>query len=179
MRHEAIPVTSPVRTLVDLAAVVNEKMLRTAVRRALGLHRVSIRQLVAGRRRPESRRGAVKLDRVLATAAPTRTVLEDVVYALIVNGGSAAARREQASPHRRPACDPDFRWPAQRVVVEADGGACHDNPIAREDDAERQAVLEAHGDRVIRVSRRQAIARPGQTLARVWAAVAPVGAARP
>ena len=43
MRYEGIPITSPARTLVDLAAVVNEKMLRAAVRRALGLGRISIR----------------------------------------------------------------------------------------------------------------------------------------
>ena len=38
---------------------------------------------------------------------------------------------------------PDFRWPTQRLVIEADGAEWHDNPIAREDDAERQAILEA------------------------------------
>jgi very-short-patch-repair endonuclease len=39
---------------------------------------------------------------------------------------------------------PDFRWPAQRLVVEADGAAWHDDRLVREDDAERQALLEAH-----------------------------------
>jgi hypothetical protein len=49
MRHDGIPVTAPARTLVDLAAVVNEKVLRAAVRRALGLRRISIRQLMEWR----------------------------------------------------------------------------------------------------------------------------------
>jgi hypothetical protein len=39
-----------------------------------------------------------------------------------------------------------LRWPEQRLVVEADGAAWHDHRLAREDDAERQAILEAHGD---------------------------------
>ena len=65
---------------------------------------------------------------------------------------------------------PDFRWPGQRLVVEADGAAWHDGKLAREDDAERQAVLEACGERVIRVTWDQAVRRPGQLLARVWAA---------
>ena len=52
---------------------------------------------------------------------------------------------------------PDFRWPDQRLVVEADGAAWHDNPLAREDDAERQALLEAAGERVIRVTWEQAV----------------------
>jgi elongation factor P len=68
---------------------------------------------------------------------------------------------------------PDFRWPHERVVVEADGAAWHDGRLAREDDAERQALLEAHGERVLRVTWDQAIARPQRTLARLRAAGAP------
>ena len=45
--------------------------------------------------------------------------------------------------------------------------------FAREDDAERQALLEAHGERVLRVSWAQAIARPQETLLRIRAAGAP------
>jgi very-short-patch-repair endonuclease len=68
---------------------------------------------------------------------------------------------------------PDFRWPAARLVVEADGAAWHDNPTAREDDAERQALLEAHGERVIRVTWEQAVARRAETRRRIGAAGAP------
>jgi hypothetical protein len=152
MRHEGIPVTSPARTLVDLAAVVNEKMLRAAVRRALGLRRVSIRHLVATRRRLGPRRGSATLDRVLTMAAPTRTELEDVVLDLIVDGGFARPDVNEPLLLAGRRVIPDFRWPDQHVVVEADGGAWHDNAIARQDDAERQALLEAHGERVVRVS---------------------------
>src|SRR5262249_39697481 len=65
---------------------------------------------------------------------------------------------------------PDFRWPDQRLVVEADSRAWHDHKLAREDDAERQALLEAYGDRVVRVTWEQAIARPAQSLDRIIAA---------
>ena len=65
---------------------------------------------------------------------------------------------------------PDFRWPRQRLVIEADGAAWHDGKLAREDDAERQAVLEACGERVIRVTWDQVVCRPDQLLARVRAA---------
>jgi len=67
MRHEGIPVTSPARTLVDLAAVVNYKVLRAAVRWAQSLHRVNVPQLVATVRRLGPRRGVANLSRVLAT----------------------------------------------------------------------------------------------------------------
>ena len=68
---------------------------------------------------------------------------------------------------------PDFRWASERLVVEADGAAWHDHKLAREDDAERQAMLEAHGERVVRVTWEQAVARPAETLARLRAAGAP------
>jgi hypothetical protein len=68
---------------------------------------------------------------------------------------------------------PDFRWPAQRLVVEADGAAWHDDGLAREDDAERQALLEAHGERVVRVTWHQATRRKPETLARLLQAGAP------
>ena len=73
---------------------------------------------------------------------------------------------------------PDFRWPEQRLVVEADSRQWHDNPLAREDDAERQALLEAHGERVLRVTWAQAIARPTPTLTRLARRARPTLSAR-
>ena len=60
------------------------------------------------------------------------------------------------------------------LVLEADG-AHHDDPFERVADRERQAILEAHGFRVIRVTWAQAIARPGATLRRIGDAGAPRG----
>ena len=59
------------------------------------------------------------------------------------------------------------------MVVEADSRTWHDNPITRADDAERQALLEAHGDRVVRIRWEQAVARAGETVARIQAAGVP------
>ncbi len=60
-------------------------------------------------------------------------------------------------------------------MVEADGAAWHDNSLARADDAERQALLEARGERIVRVTWKQAVTQPSQTLARLRAAGAPMG----
>jgi very-short-patch-repair endonuclease len=70
---------------------------------------------------------------------------------------------------------PDFRWPEQKLIVEADGAAWHDNALARADDAERQALLEADGERIVRVTWHQAVTQPHQTIARLRGAGAPVG----
>jgi hypothetical protein len=174
MRHEGIPVTSPARTLVDLAAVVNYTLLRRAVHRAQSRRRVSVPQLVATARRLGPRRGAANLNRILATGpAPTRSELEDVVLDLLTAGGLPMPDVNQPLLLAGRRVIPDFRWPEQRVVVEADGAAWHDNKTARDDDADRQALLEAHGERVLRVTWHQAVTKPGETLARVRAAGVP------
>jgi hypothetical protein len=173
-RHRGIPVTSPARTLVDLAAVVDYKLLRTAVRRAQSKHRVGVPQLVATVRRLGPRRGIANLNQILATGpAPTRSVLEDVVLELILAGGLARPDVNKPLLLAGRRVIPDFRWPEQRVIVEADGGAWHDNKTAREDDAERQALLEAHGECVLRVTWAQAMSQSSQTLARLRAAGIP------
>ncbi|HEX6582139.1 MAG TPA: type IV toxin-antitoxin system AbiEi family antitoxin domain-containing protein [Thermoleophilaceae bacterium] len=172
--HRGIPVTAPARTLADLACQLDYRALRRAVRQAQSLRRVSLRELVAVTNRLGRRRGTVNLMRILATGpAPTRSELEDVILDLIV---SAGVRRPEVNVPlhllgRRVV--PDFRWPGCQLVVEADGAAWHDHRLAREDDAERQALLEAHGEHVLRVTWRQAISQPRQTIARIRAAGAP------
>ena len=54
---------------------------------------------------------------------------------------------------------PDFRWASEHLVVEVDG--------------ERQALLQAHGEHVIRVTWDQAVAKPRETLTRIQAAGVP------
>jgi elongation factor P len=173
-RHRGIPLTSPARTLVDLAARLDPRPLRGATRRAQSLYRVNLRQLADALARHRGRPGSAKLARIVATGpAPTRSELEDVVLDLILRGGHVHPDVNVAMRLDGRRVVPDFRWPEQHLVVEADSRRWHDNPLAREDDAERQALLEAHGERVLRVTWAQAIARPTPTLARLRAAGAP------
>jgi very-short-patch-repair endonuclease len=55
------------------------------------------------------------------------------------------------------------------------GGRTHldNNPVARADDAERQALLEASGERVLRVTWQQVIGGRTRTVQRLAAAGAP------
>jgi very-short-patch-repair endonuclease len=173
-RHDGIPVTSPARTLIDLAGMLDSRPLRRAVRQAQSLQRVNVRQIVEAMARLGPRRGVTKLARIVATGpAPTRSELEDVVLDLILRGGILHPDVNVALVLAGRRVVPDFRWPQSRLVVEADGAAWHDNKLAREDDAERQALLEAHGERVVRVTWEQAIVKPQQTLTRIRAAGAP------
>jgi hypothetical protein len=166
MLLDGIPVTTPARALLDLASVASYDFTRRAVREAMARKRTSIRELVPVR----GRKGAKHLTRILADGyTPTRSELEDAVLDLIERGGIAKPLVNQ----RKHARIPDFRWPEQNLVVEADGKAWHDHKLAREDDVERQAELEAQGLRVLRVTWKQVIAQPAQTLTRLRAAGAP------
>jgi hypothetical protein len=172
--HAGIRVTSPARTLVDLASLLDHPRLRRAVRQAQSLRLVHVRHLLEALERLGPRRGTHNLRRIIATGpAPTRSGLEDVVLDLILRGGLAHPDVNVPLVLDGRRVIPDFRWPEQRLVVEADGAAWHDHKLAREDDAERQALLEAHGEQVLRVTWEQAIARASQTLARLRAAGAP------
>jgi very-short-patch-repair endonuclease len=176
VHHRGIPVTSPARTLIDLSSVLPEIGLRRATSRALSLRLLSVAQLVeALHRLGRGRRGIGKLRRILAGGpAPTRTELEDLVLEFLLSSGFArpAVNRPLILDGRRVV--PDFRWPEQQLVVEADGAAWHDHKLAREDDAERQALLESHGERVLRLTWSQVVFEPERTRARIRGAGAPV-----
>jgi hypothetical protein len=173
-RHRGVPTTSPARTLADLAASLDYRSLRRAVRQAQSLRLVQLRDLVETVGRLGRRRGVHNLRRILATGpAPTRSELEDVVLDLILNAGIQRPDINVPLRINGRRLVPDFRWPESRLVVEADGAAWHDGKLSREDDAERQAILEAHGERILRVTWQQAVARPRQTVARIRAAGAP------
>ena len=66
---------------------------------------------------------------------------------------------------------PDFRWPEQRVILEADSRQFHGHLLARADDKARQAVLEAAGETVLRTNWREAVTRSHAVVARVRVAL--------
>lgn len=152
--HKGIPVVIPAQAIFGIAPVVPFDSLRGAVNHALGLELVTPPELVT-----YSGRGAQSLRRVLATAAPTKSENENLVLHLIHQAGLPA-------PLVNPPIDgtsyiPDFVWPDQRLILEADSKRFHGNMIARADDATRQLVLEEMGFRVIRTTWVQATTRPG------------------
>ena len=171
--HKGIPITTPARTLMDLAATLPYKPLRRAVREAQR-KLVTIAQLVDTLDRLGPRRGTANLTKILATGhAPTRSELEDTVLDLILRAGFRHPDVNKPIRIQGQTIVPDFRWPGEKLTIEADGAEWHDDRLTREDDAERQAILEAHGERVLRVTWAQAVAQRRQTLNRIRAAGAP------
>ena len=172
---QGIPVTAAALTVLDCAATLDDPGARRLIREAQGKGLVELPALAEVRLRHRGRRGAGRLGDVISTGpAPTRSVLEDAVLDLLLHGGLAHPDVNEPLELGGRRVVPDFRWPGQRLIVEADGAAWHDHRLAREDDAERQALLEAHGERVLRVTWDQAMRRPAQTLTRLRAAGVPV-----
>jgi len=170
-RHHGIPVTTAARTCLDIAAGSSRQALRRAVRQAQAGHRTNIRQIAAVLDRANGHRGVKRLAEVVATGpAPTRSELEDLVLDLLLRGGLPHPDVNKPLTHFDRRIIPDFRWAPQRLVVEADGAAWHRGSLARDDDAERQALLEASGERVLRITWDQAVRHAEQSVARVWAA---------
>jgi uncharacterized protein DUF559/putative AbiEi antitoxin of type IV toxin-antitoxin system len=152
IRYDRIPVTTPARTLADLSSVLPFKPHRRAVREALARNRITHDEAAN-----------------LLPAAPvaTRSELEDLVLDLIETAGFERPRVNEPLPN---GYIPDFRWPDHQLILEADGAAWHKD---RDDDARRQARLEAEGERVIRVTYGQARDRPEETVRRLEAAGIP------
>jgi very-short-patch-repair endonuclease len=172
-RHKGIPITTPARTLIDLAATFDYRALRRTLREAQR-NLVTIRQIVETRDRLGPRRGTANLTRILATGhAPTRSELEDAVLELLLKAGFKRPDVNRPLTIQGRTIIPDFRWPEQRLIIEADGAEWHDDRLTREDDAEKQALLEAHGERVVRVTWAQAVTHRAQTIRRIRAAGAP------
>lgn len=161
---KGIPVTTPARTICDVAATATLKVLRSIVNRALSLELVTITQLVT-----YSGRGAKKLRRILSMAAPTRSENENLVLQLIHEAGLP---RPLVNPRLEGTTYiPDFLWPEHRLILEADSKRFHGNLIARADDATRQHVLEAMGLRVIRTTWAEATTRPALVQRRIAEAI--------
>jgi very-short-patch-repair endonuclease len=166
--RDAIRVTAPARTLVDLASLLSYEALRAAVARALSCQDLSVGDLAEALDRLGPRRGAAKMRRILASRpAPMRSVLEDAVLRLIEEAGLPRPAVNVAMRIEGRRVIPDFRWPASHLIVEADGTVWHDNKAAREADAERQALLEAHGETVLRVTWAEVMRRRRQTMTRL------------
>jgi len=154
--ERGIPVTTPARTLLDLAAVVSEHELEHAFNEAEFRRLGSPASLAALLARYPRRRGIRALRHVIDNhakngATVTRSLLERRFLALI-----DAHRLPRPAVNRiGPEGELDARWPDQRLVVECDGFAAHGTREAFEADRARDRELIVAGWRVIRITWRQ------------------------
>jgi very-short-patch-repair endonuclease len=151
-----IPVTTPARTLFDLAAVLTPDQLEHAFNEAEVLRLTSPTSLDALLARHRGRRGAQALRRVLDKhrqygETVTRSVLERKLLTLLDAHGLPRPSVNRLSDDG----ELDARWHEQRLIVECDGWASHGTREAFERDRERDRRLVTSGWRVVRITWRQ------------------------
>jgi very-short-patch-repair endonuclease len=169
--HDAIPITTPARTLYDLAATVRERELERALAEAFALGLIRRPQLLVLLDRHTRRPGANRLRDLLdgdSRAALTRSEAEERFLALTRKAGL----HDPDANATVAGIEVDFVWRPERLVVEIDGHAFHSSDQRFENDRRRDAVLVAAGLRVMRVTWRQIVNEPEALLVRLAQALA-------
>jgi very-short-patch-repair endonuclease len=167
-RH-GVPLTTPARTLLDLATILARAELGRAVEQAELRRMTSHDQLSALLTRSRSHRGAARLEAVLDPGRQfTRSEAERRLLRLV----NAAGLPTPAANTRVAGYEVDFLWPGERLVVEVDGYAFHSTRAAFERDRVRDADLQAHGYRVLRFSWRRLAEAPEAVITAIATALA-------
>jgi hypothetical protein len=168
--HDAIPVTSVARTLLDLSAVVRPQELAKAIDRAERLRLFDLTSVNDVLERANGRRGARALVRAIATYEPStqKSELERRFKGLIETAAdiptptfNAAVEGEKATH------EVDAFWPQQRLAVQLDGFEFHRTRRDRERDADSDADLELAGNRVMRLTWDDVTVKGERTLRRL------------
>ena len=162
--HQAIRVTTPARTLLDLAATLPRRALERALDEAEIHELYDLASLDAMARTHAGERGARHLRRALdEDGDPTLTdsELEELMLALCEEHGL-----ERPEPQAWVAgLRVDFLFVASRLVVETDGYRYHRTRRAFERDRERDAILARAGYRTLRFTHRQLTREPAMVAA--------------
>jgi very-short-patch-repair endonuclease len=162
--HRGIPVTTPARTLLDLAAVVSAEDLARAVEEARVLGLVTDADLHELLDRYPRRAGTAALRRELGEEARlTRSEAERRLLQLIRRAGLPLPETNvRVLGH-----EVDALWRTAKLIVEIDGFAAHGTRAAFERDRARDAQLVAAGYRVIRITWRRLRDEPERVIAQL------------
>jgi very-short-patch-repair endonuclease/predicted transcriptional regulator of viral defense system len=159
--HQGIPVTTPSRTLLDLAATLPRRALERALDEAEVLELYDLSSLDALARAHAGERGAAALQRALdldGDPALTKSELEERMLALCEAHGLPRPRVNVDVA----GLEVDFVFADQRLAVEADSWTYHRTRRAFERERERDAILARAGYRTLRFTHRQLTRRAAE-----------------
>ena len=151
--HWGIPVTTPLRTLLDLRRTLSLDAMDAALAEALVRKLVTLDELTP--------RATGNLRKLLDTAAPTKSKLERDLRKLLHEHGLP----QPVSNGIVCGYEVDLHWPEHRLVAELDGYAFHAHRRAFETDRERDVVFAVAGLQTVRVTARQ-LRQASETAAR-------------
>jgi very-short-patch-repair endonuclease len=150
--REGIALTTPARTIIDLAATLQGRPLEQVLDLAEQRRLVDFAELRA-RPLPPSLQAVLSL---YTDTTPTRSALEERFLKLCDDHG---IRRPDVNT-RVEGIEVDFAWRDARLIVEVDGYRYHRAPSAFETDRERDVILALAGWRVLRFTWTQITRRP-------------------
>ena len=162
-RHDSIPATTPVRTLIDLSTQLSRPQIERAVNEADKLDLIdpdSLRLALDDRR---GQRGVRALREVLdaATFTITDSELERRFLRLVRRAGLPKPLTQQrVNGHRV-----DFFWPDLGLVVETDGLRYHRTPTQQKSDRIRDQAHARAGLAALRFTHAQVAHEPGEVMA--------------
>jgi very-short-patch-repair endonuclease len=140
--HQGLPITTVPRTLVDLAQTLTPHQLANVIHEAAFRNRFddrNTRQAMARAKGRDLTNLHAALRAHAAGSAGTKSALEDAFLA-----------RTTGAPLVNTKIEVDFYWPDRNLVVEIDGPG-HERPRTRNEDAARDAALNAAGIEVVRI----------------------------
>jgi hypothetical protein len=168
---KGIPVTTPARTLVDLAAVVSLEELARAVHQAGVLHNTEPDHVEAVLQRRPNAKGAADLRRILwGDGERTLSHLERAFIKLLKANSLPLPQTNRLAGGRLVDC----RWPEHRLTVELDSYRFHRSRHAFEQDRKRERQAYARGDQFRRYTYGDIVEHPGAALTELRAVLAPL-----
>jgi very-short-patch-repair endonuclease len=183
-RH--LPVTNPLRTIVDLAAVLPEDEVEDAIDSGLAwpsLFSIAAIESMRGEVACRGRAGAGVLAAILEERALGDAVsdskLESRMAKLLKRAGLPAAvfHFVVSTPGGVFLAEVDFAYPDLRLAVEVDGFGVHGTPRAMAKDLVRQNGLVPYGWHVLRFTWRQVVREPEMVARTIAGALAGLAAA--
>lgn len=143
-------VTTPSRTIVDLAAVLEGRALREVVERAQDLRRFDPEDVRATLDRAPRRPGTRRLRDLITLMSPDRSNARSYLERLFLALTRTARLPKPQCNHGIAGRSRDFVWPDHRLVAETDGYHYHSTRRARRRDSHRDRELIALGWRPVR-----------------------------
>jgi very-short-patch-repair endonuclease len=150
--HQAIPITTIHRTLLDLAASTRADQLERALAQTMHLQLYDQRAIDDVIARSNGHRGTKVLARATAREPQLTKGAWETRMLRLVRGArlpEPICNRPLHVPDHGE-CKPDFYWPAHNLIVETDGWEAHRTLAAFRSDRAKDAALTAAGYRVLR-----------------------------
>ena len=172
---EWIPVTTPARTIFDLAGVLHPGRTERALDNALARRLTTVTGLlqVTEELARQGRPGSTLMRRFLADRAgayvPPESNLEARFHAVARKAGLHSLVRQRDVGGDEWIGRVDFLDPQKRLIVEVDSDLHHSTPLDEAADARRDSAMAEAGYTVVRIKEHDLWHRPGEVVRRLLA----------